>query len=246
MIIANVALRGMNNYGPKLCGWLKERSPDIVTIQKIGLDKDFCKHKEELWKIGYNSKFRGDRAGNYPLGVAVLTCRKLPEPEEIPGELPCNGGRSRFLAVRIGNLSVCAIYVPPDSNKDGPTVDWLNCLREHICKEGYAQRKSLLCGDFNVPEVGASNGKPRWALDGLLRRKFDDLFRKAHPCVTDNPGWTWGYREGDCTKGTSRLHLILASKCLAQDCRSVRLDDNQDLWPRPDAPPLIADLDVDL
>ena len=83
MIIANVTLRGMNNYGSKLCNWLEKRRPDIVTVQKIGLDRDFRKHEEYLRKIGYNCKFRGDRFGNYPLGVAVLSCRKLPAPKEI-------------------------------------------------------------------------------------------------------------------------------------------------------------------
>ena len=38
MKIANVALRGMNAFGTKLCDWLEDRCPDIVTLQKIGLD----------------------------------------------------------------------------------------------------------------------------------------------------------------------------------------------------------------
>ncbi len=240
MIIANVALRGMNNYGSKLCDWLEKRRPDIVTVQKIGLDEDFLEHKEELRKVGYNSRFRGDRVGKYPLGVAVLSRRNLPEPEEIPNVLPCKGGKSRFLAVSIGNLLVCAVYVPPASNKDGPTFDWLNCLREHVCKEGFAQRKSLLCGDFNVPKIDdESNGKLKSALKELKGRRFLDLYREKNP---NEKGHTCGCGH----KHPSRLHLLLASKCLAQGCRSVWLDDNREYWPRPDAPPLIADLDVEL
>lgn len=241
MIIANVALRGMNGYGSKLCDWLEKRRPDIVTIQKIGLDKDFLEHKEELRKIGYNAKFRGDRAGNSPLGVAVLSYRNLPEPKKIPGELPCKGGKSRFLAVNIGNLLVCAVYVPPDSNEDGPTVDWLNCLREHVCKGGIAQRKSLLCGDFNVPKIDddESKGKLKSALKELKGLGFLDLYREKNP---NEKGHT-----RDCGKRyPSRLHLILASRSLAQGCQGVWLDKNPELWPRADAPPLIADLDVEV
>lgn len=247
MIIANVALGGMNKYGSKLCCWLENKRPDIVTIQKIGSDEDFCKHEGKLREIGYNTKFRGDRAGTYPIGVAVLSCRKLPEPEEIPGVLPCKGGKSRFLAVNIGDLSVCAVYVPPSSSPDGPTADWLNCLRDHVDKEGYARRKSVLCGDFNVPKIDdISNGRLKRALKELKDLGFCDLYRKAHPCVTDHPGCTWGYRKGDCTKGASRLHRILASESLADSCSSVCLDDNPKLWPRPDAPPLIAELDIEV
>lgn len=238
MIIANVALRGINGYGSKLCDWLEKRRPDIVTIQKIGLDKDFLKHKEKLLKVGYNSKFCGDRAVKSPLGVAVLSCRKLPELEELPSEQLCKGGRSRFLAVRIGNLSVCAVYVPPDSNKDGPTVDWLNCLRTHVCKEGFAQRKSLLCGDFNVPKVDdKSQGKLKLALKELKGLSFLDLYREKNPNKKGNT-------RGCGHKHPSRLHLILASASLAQDCRGVRLDINS--GPRKDAPPLIADFDVEV
>ncbi|MYG51803.1 MAG: hypothetical protein F4204_05475 [Rhodospirillaceae bacterium] len=171
----------------------------------------------------------------------------MPEPEEIPGELPCNGGISRFLAVNIGDLSVCAVYVPPGSSKDGPTLDWLDCLREYVCKEGYARHNSLLCGDFNVPKIDdKSNGKLKRALKELKGPGFCDLYRKAHPCVTGNPGCTWGYREGDGTKGASRLHLILASESLARRCRKIWLDGSPNLWPRPDAPPLVAELDVEV
>ncbi len=239
MKIGNVALGGMNNYGSRLCDWLEERRPDIVTIQKIGLDKDFRKHEEELRKLGYNSMIRGARAGNYPLGVAVLSCRKLPEPEEIPGELPCNGGKSRFLAERIGDFSVCAVYVPPSSSKDGPTVDWLDCLRVHVGKEGYAQRKSVLCGDFNVPKIDdKSKGTLKLALKELKSLGFLDLYREKHP---NEKGDTSGCGH----RYPSRLHLILASESLVRCCRSVWLDDNPALWPRADAPPLIAELDFE-
>ena len=256
MRIANIALNGMNKYEPRLSNWLLDRCrdgrrrPDIVTLQKIGSSELFP--KEKFCKIGYESWFL-DPKRNYR-GVAILAHRDflsrlgLQSAKELHCGLPgADQSEARFLTVRIGNLSISSVYAPVSNSTIAPTVRWLNRLREHVRIEGYARRKSMLCGDFNVPRIDdESRGKRKDALDGLLRLGFDDLFRKAHPCVTDNPGWTWGYREGDCTKGTSRLHLILASNCLTRCFRSACVDAKSKPWPRPDAPPLIAELDVEL
>ena len=74
MKIANVTLRGMNEYGTKLRDWLQESSPerpDIVTLQKIGLNEQFP--KKELLEVGYECRFLGNRVGHYPTGVAILS-----------------------------------------------------------------------------------------------------------------------------------------------------------------------------
>ena len=54
------------------------------------------------------------------------------------------------------------------------------------------------------------------ALEVLLCLGFVDLYRRAHPCATEEPGWTRTYSERDPTKGDARIHLILASKSSAQ------------------------------
>ena len=241
MIIANVALRGMNNYGSKLCGWLKERSPDIVTIQKIGSKNPFP--KENFCNIGYKCWFRDHK--KYYRGVAILAHRDflshpgLPPPKELDCKLQgTDENEARFLTVRIGELSISSVYAPVPKPTIAPTVDWLNCLRAHVCKEGFAQRKSLLCGDFNVPKVDdKSQGKLKLALKELKGLGFLDLYREKNPNKKGNT-------RGCGHRHPSRLHLILASASLAQDCRGVRLDINS--GPRKDAPPLIADFDVEV
>ncbi|MXW91678.1 MAG: hypothetical protein F4114_16530 [Rhodospirillaceae bacterium] len=256
MKIANVTLNGMNKYGSRLSCWLSDRCrdrrrrPDIVTLQKIGSKKRFP--KETFCDIGYECWLR-DHEKHYR-GVAVLAHRDflsrpgLPPPEELHCKLPgAAQNEARFLTVRIGNVLISSIYAPVCKPTIAPTVDWLDCLRDHVEKEGYAKRASLLCGDFNVPKIDdKSNGKLKRALKELKGLGFCDLYRKAHPCVTGNPGCTWGYREGDGTKGASRLHLILASESLARRCRKIWLDGSPNLWPRPDAPPLVAELDVEV
>ena len=83
MKIANVALRGMNEYGTKFRDWLEDRRPDIVTLQNTGLKKEFP--KEALRDVGYESRFVGNRSGQYPTGV----CRaEPPRPGSTEGALP--------------------------------------------------------------------------------------------------------------------------------------------------------------
>lgn len=229
----------MNNYGAKVCVWLEDRRPDIVTLQKIGLSKEFP--AEALRKVGYESKFLlGGRSGPYPLGVAILSLSQSDsrQPEVRTCGLPGDGDKkSYFLTVSFGELWVSSVYAPSPNPGSARTVDWLNRLRDHIDNQRYALRPSVLCGDFNVRADDISKGKLQRALEELKNLGFVDLYRKAHPSRKEKPGFTRGYGQ----EYPSRLHLALASKKLAQCLRDVYLD--VDSRRREDAPPLVVDLD---
>ena len=111
MKIANVAIRSMENDGSKVLDWLQDRRPDIVTLQKIGWERDFPTNA--LRKIGYESRLLGKRSLS-DLGVAILSHRNLPQPEvrvsQLPG--PKQEEESRFLTVNIGGLCVSSVYAP--------------------------------------------------------------------------------------------------------------------------------------
>ena len=249
MKIANVVL-GDFNVKPdwsKLCGWLKKQrqTPDIVTLQKIGPCEPRHEHEEELCNVGYKGWYL-DHKEDYR-GVGILAHRdflsrpSLSLPNELDRELPDDDqNESRFLTVRIGDLLVSSIYVPWH-DKISPRVDWLDCLRDHVEAEGYAQRKSLLCGDFNVPKIDdKSKGKLKQALGEIKELGFCDLYRQAHPDPEEMPGHT--RRCGQKYQYPSRLHLILASRSLAQGLGSAYMEPEPSLWPREDAPPLVAEL----
>ena len=254
MKIANVAV-GMEPYGSRLCAWLKKRRPDIITIQKIG--SKFPK-KENLLEIGYEGAFLP--SPRWYLGVAILCHRDLlKKPEVRICQLAgAEQDGPRFLTVDIGGLWVSSVYAPYGPEGRGKRrvierrVAWLNRLRDHVSSEGYNRRDSLLCGDFNVkvkadglplPEKKFYSEEEQEALEELLHLAFVDLYRRAHPCVTEDPGWTRGYSENNPTKGDARLHLILGSKSLTDRLRSACVDVESKPWPRKDAPPLVVDLD---
>ena len=248
MKIANVVL-GDSCVKPdwaRLGDWLKrhrpDQRPDIVTLQKIGPSEP--RHEEELRKVGYEGWYLNHKK-NY-LGVAILAHRDflsrngLSPPNVLDRELPDDDRKeSRFLTVRIGDLFVSSIYVPWHK-ETGPRLDWLNHLRVYVDKRAYACQDSVLCGDFNVPAIDdKSEGKLKQALGELNELGYCDLYRQAHPDPEEMPGYT-----RRCGKTyPSRLHLILASRSLAQRLGSAYMESEPSLWPRQDAPPLVVGLD---
>ena len=251
MKIANVVVGSMKTNGPRLYDWLQQSRPDVVTLQKIGSENDFP--AKPLRAIGYESEFLGRRSPS-DLGVAILS---LQRPEMRAYELPGAEEReSRFLAVEIGALCVSSVYAPLNPKSENPKqaierrVAWLNRLLELVYKDGYACRESLLCGDFNVKfkadgrrrDDGLYSQDEEDALQELLDLGFYDLYRETHRNPKRRPGYTRGYSE-KCRNGTSRLHLILASKSLKERLRSACVDVESKLWPRKDAPPLVVILD---
>ena len=109
MRIANVAICGMNRYRSRVRDWLEKRRPDVLTLQKIGLDEEFC--EEEFLKVGYRSTFVGGRSGpSSPVGVAILSHRALPQPKVCARGLKgAKQGESGFLTVDIGGLWVSSV-----------------------------------------------------------------------------------------------------------------------------------------
>ena len=248
MKITNVAVGnvGCKPNWSRLSNWLKRCRPDIVTLQKIGSAEPFP--TEVFCKIDYESWFL-DHNQNY-LGVAVLAPRVFLSRCDVPAKvrdcgLPSDDrNESRFLTVSIGNFWVSSFYAPyglkrKSLGKRGAIerrVTWLNHLRDHVCSEG--QDRWVLCRDFNVKADGPPWGTGYYwqdekdALEELLRVGFVDVYRRVHPCATKRRGWTRGYTEKDPTKGDARLHLILASKSLAQRLRSACVDVESKPWPR--------------
>ncbi|MDE0148823.1 MAG: hypothetical protein OXM58_10660 [Rhodospirillaceae bacterium] len=224
-----------------------------MTLQKIGSEKDFP--AEPLREKGYESAFLGRISGS-DLGVAILSHRDLPKPETRVRQLPGAGEKeSRFLTVDIGGLWVSSVYAPYGPKSLGHEkaierrVAWLNRLRDHVRDRGCADRDSLLCGDFNVKvrADGPLEKNDRWysedergALEELMGLGFVDLYRAAHPRPDEMPGCTHSYSETR-PDGASRLHLVLASKSLAQRLRSACVDVESRPWPRRDAPPVVAE-----
>ncbi len=252
MIIAIGSVNGIRADragGPRLelRRWLRERRPDIVALQKVRVwDREFP--ASALDQLGYRSRVHGKAFGR-DYGVAVLTSRELPEPKLVYQGLPgAQDDGARFLAVDVGGFNFASIYAPYGAKPGVAAVErrvaWLESLRSLVNKDGYASQKTVLAGDFNVKTDVALGPKGNFtcheqrALAKLCDLGFEDLYRRIRP---DGNGFTFGFTSAD--KGTSRLHLVLGSKIVANHVRDAWVDVDFKLWKG--AAPVVVELDPD-
>ena len=247
MRIATSSVRSIRKRLPEILRWLAARKPDIVALQKISVSEAAFPTRT-LEENGYYSAPFGPTS-RWGYGVAVLSRRELPKPEVrfrgLPGR---EADGARLLTVDTGETRFSSIYAPygnPRKYGNAQAIErrvaWLRSLRTHVRAEGYAQRQSLLCGDFNVipdgpPKPGSAySEREQHELARLCELGFSDLYRRAHPDGKD--GFNFGFKFLD--DGTSRLHLVLGSKSVADRLRDAWVD----LDYRTEAAPVIVDLE---
>ena len=261
MRIATLMINGFDKKLPKFLSWLKQpNAPDIVALQKIGNAADFP--ESALHKIGYHSIVNKPCPQDF--GVAILTRIARGEPKERFRVLPgADRDGARLLTVEIAGLLVSSVYAPyGNPNKwekelgnrrlaheraIDVRVAWLRRLREHLHEKGYAGRDSLLCGDFNVktksdgpPKGSAYSEREQDELEKLLKLGFSDLYdqyRRDHSNVPE--GFTFGFTKENPRTGSSRLHLAIASKGLAERLVCASVDIEADI--RKEARPLVVE-----
>ena len=231
-----------------LLGWLDKERPGVIALQKTLVREDDFP-EEELGNHGYRvvSFGTGER---WDWGVAILIRDDLPPARGVVKGLHCPGVTgSRFLALDIGSLRVASIYAPygPITGRPMRRIEWLQRLREHLYEKGYAGRDSLLCGDFNVktksdgpPKGSAYTEREQDELEKLLKLGFSDLYdqyRRDHSNVPE--GFTFGFTKENPRTGSSRLHLAIASKGLAERLVCASVDIEADI--RKEARPLVVE-----
>ena len=247
MRIATSSVRSILKRLPAILHWLAERKPDIVALQKISAPEAKFPTRA-LEETGYYSAAFGPTCRT-DYGVAVLSRRELPKPEVRSRGLACpEASGARLLTVDIGQIRFSSIYAPfGNPRRYGKElaierrVAWLRCLRTHVGEQGYAERQSLLCGDFNVipdgsPRRGSADSeREQHELARLCELGFVDLYRRARP--VEDAGFNFGFQFAE--GGTSRLHLALGSERVANRLRDAWVD----LDYRTEAAPVIVDLD---
>lgn len=248
MRIATSSVRSIRRRLPEVLRWLAARKPDIVALQKISVSETAFPTRA-LEEIGYYSAAFGPIC-RWDYGVAVLSRQELPKPEVRFRGLPDpEANEARLLTVDIGEVRFSSVYAPygnPRKYGNEKAIDtrvaWLECLRAHVREEGYDQRPSLLCGDFNVlpdgrrPRPGSAfSRREQQELARLCELGFVDLYRQAHPDGKD--GFNFGFQWLE--EGTSRLHLVLGSKTMADRLRDAWVD----LDYRTEGAPVVVDLD---
>ncbi len=250
MRIATLMINGLRHKLPELLGWMENRQPDLLALQKTFMcDDDFP--KGAFGGIGYRSLSFRARSSEYNPGVAILIREKGRfEQGEIVTGLPCpDVTGSRFLSVDLDGVHFASVYAPYlDYLKKAEAirrrVGWLRRLHDHAMNLARTGSPVILCGDFNVKidglperETAKFSEDERRELIAWRKSGLVDLYREAHT-LHDDPGYTFGF-SSTCPEGTSRLHLAIASQSLARHLVRAYVDTRAEI--RKEARPLVVE-----
>ncbi len=217
-----------------VCDWLQQNRPDVLALQELKLTNDLFPY-EQIVSIGYKAVVNGQKTYN---GVAILSRE---EPVDLVTELPdFEDQQRRVLAATIGDYRVVNLYVPNgqtvDSDKYIYKLNWLEALHDFLQKQISVFPNLVVLGDFNIapedrdvhdPEGWKGNvlvsDEERNALKKILDLGLVDTFRQFDQA--DNIFSWWDYRAGAFRRNKGlRIDLVLASKRLAEKCRSSDVD----------------------
>ena len=238
----------------RLLAFLERFEPDVLCLQEL-------KAQEEAFPFaairaaGYHAAVHGQKTYN---GVAVLTRQEPAEVERGFGD-GAPDEQARMIAVRLEGLEVLSLYVPNGSEvgseKYAYKLAWLGRLRAYLERTRSPDEPLLLCGDFNVAPTDRDVARPeewkesvlchpdvRAAFSSLLDWGLVDTFGQQHP---EGGAYTWwDYRQLGFPRGDGlRIDHILATRPLAERCRSVLIDRDERKGKKPsDHAPFLIEL----
>lgn len=235
--------------------WIKSETPDLLALQETKIvDEGFP--SEMFEDIGYRAAFTGQKTYN---GVAIISKESarstitqfpsFPDPQR------------RILYAVFDNLAVLNLYVPNGSEvgseKYSYKLEWLAHLESFVdtCRAG--KQDLIVLGDFNIAPADVDVHDPdEWRGKVLVsedeRRLFFQLIDKGLvDCyrLFDREGreysW-WDYRAASFRRNRGlRIDHILASRDLANRCRSCRIDKLPRKLEKPsDHAPVVAIFDI--
>ena len=229
MKIATYNVNGVNGRLPVLLRWLAEAQPDTVCLQELKAPQDKFPETEIL-EAGYHSVWLGQKSWN---GVAILS--KIAKPVISRTALPGDDedDQSRYLEVKIEDLSIGCLYLPNGNPVPGPKFNykmkWFERLDAHAEMLITSGKKVMLVGDFNVMPTEKDVYKPekfkedalflpevRKAFDNLLKQGWTDALRHLYPDEIIYTFWDYFRNAYQRNAGLRIDHLLLSPEILPQ------------------------------
>jgi exodeoxyribonuclease III len=234
MKIATFNVNGITSRLPRVLEWLAESQPDVACLQELKTsDETFP--QQAFADAGYGAVWHGQKGFN---GVAVLA--KGATPNEVRRGLPGDPDdtHSRYLEVRLSDLTVSSIYLPNGNPQPGPKfaykLAWFERLIRHAQPLAASAQPVILAGDYNVVPTNDSAdiySAKSWLNDALLQPETRDAYRRLlgqgwidaiHQLHPNEPMYTfWDYfrNRWERNAGLRIDHLLLnpaAASLLAQ------------------------------
>jgi exodeoxyribonuclease-3 len=248
--IATWNVNGVRRRLPYLRRWLRDRKPDIVSLQKIRVPEEEFP-TSDFESLGYHA-VAFCRKGEY--GVGILS-RK--EPNVVQKGLPGHEGLgSRLLTVDVDGLEFSSVYAPYGQVEGYERkLAWLQSLEQHVRATHRRSAQRSLCGDFNVVPEDRDNSSGAVNPGALnytagernqLSAGLTDLYAHLHPHGQERFTY-WPYAlNSDSLRFGVRLDLMLSTTPIVDRVRAVWVDMDyrraiDDLRPS-ECAPVVADL----
>ena len=243
IVVATWNINGIQARLQFLLTWLRQRTPDIVLLQELKIDKDRFPYGK-LEEAGYQAQVHGQKSWN---GVAILSrnttinnirtvIRGLPGVEEqgsrlISAEIEIPG---------IGTVTCVSVYVPNgrdiDHDEFKRKIQFLNKLEMFLKRTMSVSESLIIGGDFNLCPSPIDtwhdkvwDGKifhtstERKCFAQLLNLGLFDLFRNFHPDEKEF-SW-WDYRAGNFHKNFGlRIDFLLANDKVTNATTEIKID----------------------
>lgn len=240
-------INGLRARPHQLEAIIEKHQPDVIGLQETKVHDDMFP-LETVGTLGYHVFYHGQK-GHY--GVALLTKAK---PIAVRKGFPDDDddAQRRMIMADIetpaGLLTVMNGYFPQGESRDHeikfPAKEKFYAdLQNYLTTRLNPASPVLIMGDLNISptdkDIGiGENNMKRWLKTGkcsflpeerewlatLMGWGLTDTFRQQHPEAEDKFSW-FDYRSKgfDDNRGL-RIDLLLASRCLADNCISTGID----------------------
>lgn len=239
--------------------WLDEQEPDVVALQETKCTDDqfdFSLFTDRGYRVAHHGLDHWN-------GVAVASRVGLRQPRRgFSGPQSAPFDEARIVSALCGpsndSVRVVSVYVPNGRELDDAhylfKLVWLERLRSEARLGRWADKATVICGDFNVAPADQDIYDPkRWrhkthaspqeraALEAIKDLGFVDAARALHP---DTPEFTWwNYRQILENDRGLRIDLALVSEPLWPYVQTCWVDRAARTVERPsDHAPLILEL----
>jgi exodeoxyribonuclease-3 len=240
---------------PQVLDWLATSQADILCLQETKTtDENFP--ADEIAAAGYHVVFSGQKTYN---GVAIIS--KKEAGDIITDVAGLDDPQRRILGTTIGGVRVLNLYVvngqEVGSEKYAHKLHWLDRVTDHISEQLQQHERFVVLGDFNIapddrdvydPEAWHErilcSTPEREALQAILDLGLADTFRLFDQ-EEQSYSW-WDYRAAGFRRNRGlRIDLLLASKALADNCRTCSIDKEPRRLERPsDHTPVMAEFEL--
>ena len=240
---------------PHVLDWLATSQADILCLQETKTrDENFP--ADEIAAAGYHVVFSGQKTYN---GVAIIS--KEEASDVITDVAGLDDPQRRILGATIGSVRVLNLYVvngqEVGSEKYAHKLHWLDKVTDHISAQLQQYERFVVLGDFNIaPDDRDVHDPEAWherilcstpereALQKILDLGLVDTFRLFDQ-EEQSYSW-WDYRAAGFRRNRGlRIDLLLASKALADSCRTCSIDKEPRRLERPsDHTPVMAEFEL--